>query len=238
MNGLYIVGTPIGNRADMPPRAVDTLRAVDQILAQDTRRTRPLLSAFDIKKPLRSCHGFNEAAISGNLLKRLRGGESMALVTDSGMPAVSDPGARLVTACRQAGIPVHVVPGPSAVTAAVAASGFGGHGFVFAGFAPRKIGARQRCLESWADAALPLVFFESPHRLCRFLKDVDTVLGDRELYIGRELTKKFEQHYWGCASYLLQHFEDHLPRGEFVVVVATSGAGSALRHDSAPLSPV
>ncbi len=220
MSGLFIVGTPIGNRGDMTPRALETLRAVDQILAEDTRRTRPLLSAFDIHKPVRSCHGFNESAILGNVLMRLRDGESMALVTDSGMPAVSDPGARLVTACRQAGIPIHVVPGPSAVTAAIAASGFGGHGFVFAGFAPRKTGARQRCLESWKDAKLPLVFFEAPHRLRQFLTDAAAVLGDRDLYVGRELTKKFEEHYWGSAADLLQHFAKQAPRGEFVVVVA------------------
>lgn len=227
MRGLFIVGTPIGNRADMSPRAIETLRAVDCILAEDTRRTRALMSAFDIHKPLRSCHGFNEAAISDGLLKRLDRGESMALVSDSGMPAVSDPGARLIAACRRAGVPVHVVPGPSAVTAAVAASGFGGHGFVFVGFAPRKSGARQRCLELWAEAPAPLVFFESPHRLCRFLRDVDSVFGDRELYVGRELTKKFEQHYWGRARDLLPHFERHTPRGEFVVIVATRDTENA-----------
>lgn len=222
MKGLFIVGTPIGNREDMSPRAIETLRSVDCVLAEDTRRTRALMSAFDIHKPLLSCHGFNEAAVSGGLLKRLAGGESMALVSDSGMPGVSDPGSRLITACRREGVPVHVVPGPSAVTAAVAASGFGGHGFVFVGFAPRKSGARQRCLNLWANTQAPLVFYESPHRMCRFLSDVESVFGDRELYIGRELTKKFEQHYWGRARDLLAHFQQHAPRGEFVVVLAAS----------------
>lgn len=220
MSGLlYLVGTPIGNLGDMPPRAVETLRAVDEILAEDTRRTRPLLSALDIRKPLRSCHAFNEASILEAVLSRLRGGCVMALVTDSGMPSISDPGSRLVSACRKAGIPIQVVPGPSAVTTAVAASGFGGHGFVFAGFAPRKTGARCRCFQSWLSSDLPLVFFEAPHRIRQFLTDAATAWGEREIYIGRELTKKFEEHYWGSAAMLLEQFNRQAPRGEFVIVV-------------------
>ena len=220
MTGLFIVGTPIGNRGDISPRAVETLQAVDQVLAEDTRRTRALLSALDIHKPVRSCHGFNEATIMDGVLRRLHDGAAMALVSDSGMPAVSDPGARLVTACRNAGIPIRVVPGPSAVTTAVAASGFGGHGFVFAGFAPRKTGARRRCFEAWTESNHPVVFFEAPHRIQQFLTDADTVWGERQLYMGRELTKKFEEHSWGTAADLLRHFSDHPPRGEFVIVAA------------------
>ncbi len=219
MSGLFIVGTPIGNLGDMPPRALETLRAVDAVLAEDTRRTRALLSAFNISKPLFSCHAFNEAKMLDGIIGRLRAGEKIALVTDSGMPAVSDPGARVIRACRNVDIPVRVLPGPSAVTAAIAAAGCGGHGYVFLGFAPRKPGKRRRCFQAWADCALPLVFFESPHRLLQFLADAGECWGERRLYVCRELTKKFEEHYRGTASELTLHFKQQTIRGEFVVVV-------------------
>lgn len=221
--GLYVVGTPIGNMSDISPRALDTLRAAEAILAEDTRHTRKLLSRYDIHTPLISCHRFNEASRSGAVLDRIRGGAVMALVSDSGMPGVSDPGSHVVAACREAGLPVYVVPGPSAVTSAIALSGFGGSGFVFDGFLPHKSGARRRRLEELLAHTLPVVLFESPYRAMKLMTELNDLAPERDIYVGRELTKRFEESLLGKPADILAAFEGKVVKGEWVVVIKPPG---------------
>lgn len=221
--GLYVVGTPIGNLDDLSPRAVATLRSVQAILTEDTRRTRILLDRFGLSTPTISCHKFNEASRIAGVLGRLKQGESMALVTDAGMPGVSDPGSRVVSACRKAGIPVTCIPGPSSVTAAVALSGFAGAGFVFGGFAPRKSGALRKFLQRFADCPVPVVLFESPFRILKVLDEIEAVFGpEREVFLGRELTKKFEETLWGTPAGIRHQFAARTVKGEIVLVIAPS----------------
>lgn len=229
--GLYIVGTPIGNLQDITLRALDTLRDASLILAEDTRQTRKLLDRHGLHTPMLSYHRFNEAARAEEIIARLRGGEAIALVSDSGMPAVSDPGARLVAACHHAGLPVRAIPGPSAVTTAIALAGHPARGFAFAGFLPHKSGARRRELAEWGKAALPVVFFESPYRLLKLLDDVEAVLGPRQLFIGRELTKHFEEHLRGTPSEIRALFAKRAVKGECVVVLAPASQGSEPPND-------
>jgi 16S rRNA (cytidine1402-2'-O)-methyltransferase len=220
--GLYIVGTPIGNLDDLAPRAIQTLREVGGVLSEDTRRTAVLLQRFGIKVPLISCHKFNEAARLGEILQRLEGGAALALVSDSGMPLVSDPGARLVSACHEHGIPVTVIPGPSAVTAAVALAGFGGAGFVFQGFLPRKPGVRARRLAELFALEQPAVVFESPFRIVKLVEEMVRIDAGRRILVGRELTKKFEEYFIGGAGDVLARLGGRTLKGEFVVVIAPS----------------
>lgn len=218
--GLYVVGTPIGNLDDLSPRAVGVLREVQAILTEDTRRTRILLDRFGISTPTVSCHKFNEASRSEGILARIRGGEALALVTDAGMPGVSDPGSRMVAACRKAGVPVTCIPGPSSVTTAVALCGFNGAGFVFGGFAPRKGGALRKFLEQFAACPVPVVLFESPFRILKVLDEIESVLGERELFLGRELTKKFEETVWGTPAEIRAVFQKRTIKGEIVFVIS------------------
>lgn len=219
--GLYVVGTPIGNLSDISQRALDTLCAVTAIFAEDTRQTRKLLARYEIRTPLISCHQFNEAQRSAKVLDRLERGEAVALVTDAGMPGVSDPGARVVAACHRAGYPVLAVPGPSAVTTALALSGLGGGGFMFAGFLPPKSAARRRLLAQWLERAgdLPVVFYESTHRILKFLADLEEIAPDRKVYTGRELTKHFEESVVGTPRELLDHYQTRSVKGEWVVII-------------------
>ena len=191
--GLYIVGTPIGNLEDFSPRAIRTLQEVDVVLAEDTRHTRKLAERFEIGTQLVSCHKFNEASRVERVIEEIKSGKAMAVVSDSGMPAVSDPGSRLVAACQTAGVLVQVIPGPSAVTSAVALSGFGEGGFIFDGFMSNKSAARRTQLGKYAEEKRAVVLFESPHRILKCLDDIATTLGERPVYVGRKLTKKFEQ---------------------------------------------
>ncbi len=220
--GFYVVGTPIGNLDDLSHRAIETLREVNAILTEDTRRTRILLDRFGLKTPTISCHKFNEAARVDGILARLRAGESLALVTDAGMPGVSDPGARMVTACRQAGLPVTCIPGPSSVTTAVALCGFSGAGFVFGGFMPRKSGALRKFLLQFASCEAPVVLFESPYRLLKVLDEIEATLGERPLFVGRELTKKFEETTWGPPAAIRKVYQGRTVKGEIVMVIAPS----------------
>lgn len=218
--GLYLVGTPIGNLEDLTARALATLQGVDLILAEDTRHTLKLLSRYDVHKPLQSSHAHNEARQSEAIVERVRNGAAIALVTDSGMPCISDPGARTVAACRAAGVPVFAVPGPSAVTAALALSGFPADRFVFEGFLPPKAGARARRIEAWAQDDRTIVVFESPYRLLRLLEEIAQALPDRPIFVGRELTKHFEEHLSGTAHEVLQAFEGRTVKGECVVLLS------------------
>ncbi len=222
---LFLVGTPIGNLGDMTERAKETLAGVDVVAAEDTRRTGRLLSRFGIKRPLVSLFEGNEARRTAELLTGLREGKDVALVTDAGMPLISDPGHRLVRACVDEGIDVRVVPGPSAVTAGLAVSGLPSDRFVFEGFLPRKAGDRRERLRSLADEQRTIVVFESPVRLETLLRDVLEEVGDRRVAVARELTKLHEEVVRGRASEVLARIAGAEPKGEVVVVIEGRARG-------------
>ena len=216
MPTLYIVGTPIGNLEDLTPRAARVLAEVSLVAAEDTRVTRRLLSHLGIRPRTTSFHRHNWRDKLDGVLAELDHGD-VALVTDAGMPGISDPGSELVAAAAQAGFKVEVVPGPSAVTAALALSGFPGDAFLFLGFLPRRKKDRQARLREAVASAVPLVLFEAPHRLRATLADLDTVFDDRPLAVCRELTKLHEEVFRGTAAQALEYFDS--PRGEVVLVV-------------------
>jgi len=218
--GLYIVGTPIGNLADISFRALETLKKADLVIAEDTRHTRRLTNRYEITTHLVSCHKFNEVQRAEQIVERIQNGEAVAMVTDSGMPGISDPGARVVALCHEAGAMVTSIPGPAAVTTAVALSGFGEKGFIFAGFLPHKSGGRKRDLLKWMEADLPVVFYESPYRLIKLLDEIEEHMGaERTVFVGRELTKKFEELSTGTAAEIRAQYENRNVKGECVVIV-------------------
>jgi 16S rRNA (cytidine1402-2'-O)-methyltransferase len=222
--GLYVVGTPLGHLGDMTARGIETLKEASLILAEDTRTTRNLLNHFEIKTHCISCHKFNEAQRCDEIIARIRNGEAVAMVTDSGMPCISDPGARVVGACRAAGVMITSAPGPTAVTTALALSGFGGHGFLFAGFLARKSGARRRTLEQCAALPVPVILYESPYRLLKLLEEIETVMGaTRHVFVARELTKKFEELLSGTPVEIRLKFGERTVKGECVVIVDSAG---------------
>lgn len=217
---LFLVGTPIGNLGDIAPRAVDTLAAVDLIAAEDTRRTGRLLAHLDLAdRKLVSFFEGNERERTEELLRRLRDGATVALVTDGGMPTISDPGFRLVRACAAEGIDVRVVPGPSAAIAALAISGLPTDRFVFEGFLPRKAGERRKRWDALAGDPRSVVCFESPRRLVGMLAEALELLGDRPAAVARELTKLHEEVLRGSLSELLARLRDTTLKGEVVVVI-------------------
>jgi len=218
--GLYIVGTPIGNLGDVTLRSLETLKTASLIIAEDTRHTRKLLDRHGIHTPMMSCHKFNEASRTSLVLERIAGGAAVALVTDAGMPAVSDPGSRVVAACREQGFPITAIPGPSAVTTAVALSGFSGGGFHFDGFLPHKSGARRRRLQALAGEEIPVVLFESPYRLIKLLGEIEEVLGPRCVFVARELTKQFEECRVGTPAEIRAAYGNRTVKGELVVIIA------------------
>ncbi len=229
--GVYIVGTPIGNLEDIGTRALATLREANLILAEDTRHTQRLLQRYQIRAPLISCHRFNEASRVPLVVARVKAGAAAALVTNAGMPGISDPGARLAAACRKEGLYLTVIPGPSAVTAAVALSGFGGGGFLCEGFLPRKPGARQRRLREICSQPLPVVFMESPYRWLALLEELNAICPGREIFLAREMTKLHEECVWGTVAGLRDQYAARagssparVIRGELVAVLAPAGA--------------
>ena len=216
---LHVVATPIGNLQDITLRALETLKAVDVIACEDTRKTGKLLSHHGIRRPMVSVHDHNERARTPELIARLRGGESVALVSDGGTPLISDPGWRLVHEAIAAQIPVTWVPGPTALVGGLVLSGLPAERFVFEGFLPPKRGARRKRLEALKEEERTVVLYESPHRLLKTLKEVREVLGDIPVACARELTKMFEEVRRGAVSEVIEHFERHAPRGEFVLVL-------------------
>jgi 16S rRNA (cytidine1402-2'-O)-methyltransferase len=217
-----VVGTPIGNLDDLSPRALEALRGADFIAAEDTRHTGRLLARFEIKTPQISHHKFNEASRLEGLIGRIRGGEVAALVSDAGMPGISDPGERVIARCREEGLPVEVIPGPCAVIHALVASGFPATPFYFGGFLPVKSGRRQKEVETALSRGCTVVYYESPHRLLRTLACFDELDPRRRLCVGRELTKKFEECPVGFPGELLDYFGEKKIKGEITLVVAPS----------------
>lgn len=223
MATLYLVSTPIGNLADLSPRAEETLRSVARILAEDTRRTGILTNRVGSGATLVSLHAHNEAERLSAILGWLGDGEDLALVSDAGTPLVSDPGARVVEAVVAAGHGVVPIPGPSAVLAALAASGLQSGGFTFLGFPDRKGAARGELLERVARASEPVVLFESPHRLVALLEALAGACGaERRVAVARELTKVHEEFVRGTLDEVARYYREHPPKGEVTVVVAAA----------------
>ncbi|HEU4708498.1 MAG TPA: 16S rRNA (cytidine(1402)-2'-O)-methyltransferase [Methylophilaceae bacterium] len=219
---LYVVATPIGNLQDITLRALEVLKAVDLIAAEDTRHTGHLLAHFGIRKKLLAVHEHNETKAAAQLVARLQAGESVALVTDAGTPGISDPGAVAVKSCHEAGIAVVPVPGPSAVITALSVAGTAAPGFVFCGFLPASAAQRKRKLEELKLQDFALVFYEAPHRVEACLHDMVDILGpDRTLVVARELTKTFETLHRGPLGQTLDWLKGdaNQQRGEFVLVV-------------------
>ncbi|NCP02493.1 MAG: 16S rRNA (cytidine(1402)-2'-O)-methyltransferase [Deltaproteobacteria bacterium] len=218
---LYVVATPIGNLEDMTYRAVRVLSEVVLVAAEDTRHSRKLLDHYGIKTRLISCHEHNEKERSAELVARLQQGESIALISDAGTPAIADPGYRLVRAARQAGLEVVCVPGCNAMIAGLSISGLPTDSFAFAGFLPAKKMARRAVIEQLAAAESTQVFYETPHRLLAALIDLREICGpEREIAVGRELTKKHEELFWGSLSMALDHFSAKPVKGELVLMLA------------------
>ena len=217
---LYVVATPIGNLGDITLRALEVLKGVDVVAAEDTRHSGLLLKHFEIKKPFVSYHEHNEAARTAELVERLARGENVALITDAGTPGLSDPGLRLIRECINRELPFTIVPGPSSILTALLGSGFATEKFSFRGFLPVKSGQRERELRIAAEREETTLFLESPYRLLKTLQACSAIMPERQLCIARELTKKFEEFRRGTAAELLAHYEAHPAKGEIVLVVS------------------
>lgn len=232
MGKLYLVGTPIGNLGDMTYRAVETLKQADFICAEDTRVTAKLLNYFDIKKPLVSYHEHNAKAAGRQVVDRILSGESCAIVTDAGMPCISDPGEDLVKLCYQNGIEVNVVPGPSAVVSALAASGLDTSRFTFEGFLSVTKKQRFSHLAQVKDCTSTMIFYEAPHKLIYTLKDMLEYFGDRKISLCRELTKIHEEVFRTTLSEAVDYYTEHSPKGEFVLVIEGAKAEDLLEAET------
>ena len=219
---LYVVGTPIGNRDDITLRALEALKAADVIAAEDTRHSGNLMRHFDIRKPLVSYHEHNEAMRTAELVERLADGETVALITDAGMPGLSDPGARLIRQCIEQELPFTIVPGVSAITTALVGSGFEIERFCYRGFLPVKSGQRERELIAAMERVETTVFFESPYRIMKTLAVCAALMPGRRLCVARELTKKFEEFRRGRGAELLAYYEKHPPKGEITLLIGGS----------------
>jgi 16S rRNA (cytidine1402-2'-O)-methyltransferase len=224
---LYLVGTPIGNLADVSPRARAVLAAVDHLACEDTRHSGLLLQALGLKRPLISFHQHNEVSRLPQLLERLAAGESVAVISDAGLPGLSDPGEALVAAAREQGRSVICIPGPSAITTALVSSGLPCDRFCFEGFLPPRSAQRRQRLEALAAEERTLVLFEAPHRLLALLEDLLAVLGDRPLRVARELTKRHEEQVGPTVSAALAHFRAQRPLGECTLVLGGAPPAAA-----------
>jgi 16S rRNA (cytidine1402-2'-O)-methyltransferase len=216
---LYIVATPIGNLSDFTFRAIEVLKEVDFILCEDTRVSSKLLNHYEINKKLISFNAVSEEHKIAMVIKELEDGKEIALISDAGTPLLSDPGTKLVNEVLKQGLPVASVPGASALTAAISISGIPMSSFIFEGFIPQKKG-RQKLLHSFVDEKRAIVFYESMYRIRKLLEELEQVMPDRLIIICREITKKFEEVLRGKPYELKQHFTEHEPKGEFVVIIA------------------
>ncbi|MEM1486300.1 16S rRNA (cytidine(1402)-2'-O)-methyltransferase [Oscillospiraceae bacterium PP1C4] len=219
MSKLYVVGTPIGNLGDFSPRAVQTLRDCDFIAAEDTRVSLKLLNHFEIKKPLVSYYEHNLRERGQEIIQRILGGESCAVITDAGMPCISDPGEDLIRLCAEHGIPTEAVPGPSAAITALAVSGLVTSRFAFEGFLSVKRTSRFEHLESVKRDTHTLIFYEAPHKLLSTLRDMYEVFGERKITLARELTKLYEEVRRTTLSEAVAYYTENNPKGEFVLVL-------------------
>lgn len=219
---LYVVATPIGNLGDITLRALEVLRDVDLVAAEDTRHSGILLKHYKIDKPFISYHEHNEAMRTAQLVERLAAGEKIALITDAGTPGISDPGSRLIRECIKRKLPFTIIPGPSSILTALVGSGFSMEEFSFRGFLPLKSGRRERELRAASALDETAIFFESPYRLTKTLKACIDIMPDRQLCVARELTKKFEEFRRGTAAELLSHYEARPPKGEIVLLIAAN----------------
>ena len=216
---LFIVATPIGNLQDITLRALDTLKSVDIIAAEDTRQTQKLLAHFKIKKRLVSFHKFSRENKLNQIIGLLKSGKNIALVSDAGTPGISDPGQKLVAAARDNNIKIIPIPGPSAITTILSIAGINADSFLFVGFIPKKKG-RKTFLKELSKVSVPVVLFESPVRVLKTLKDIREYLGERNVIVGRELTKIHEEILSLPVSQMINYFADNQPRGEFVIVIS------------------
>ncbi|HOQ75481.1 MAG TPA: 16S rRNA (cytidine(1402)-2'-O)-methyltransferase [Thermoclostridium sp.] len=222
---LYLVATPIGNLEDITYRAVRILSEADLVAAEDTRRTLKLLNHLQIKKPLISYHDNNRLSRADELVERLKNGENIALVSDAGMPAISDPGEELVSICIQEGIPVTVIPGCTAALSALVVSGLSTKRFAFEGFLPHRRNERIKRLKELSGEERTLIFYEAPHRIRSTLNDMLEVFGERQCALARELTKLHEEVLRGSLPELVSKLETEPPRGEFVIIVSGAVGG-------------
>ena len=227
---LSVVPTPIGNRQDITLRAIEVLKSADLIAAEDTRHSGLLLQHLGIKKPFLSLHGHNESFRCEDVANRIAEGSHVALITDAGMPGISDPGYRLIRTCIDRGLPVSVLPGPSAVLTALVGSGFPCDRFFFGGFLPVKSGRRANELTAAAARKETSIYFESPHRILKTLAALDAVCPGRTICVARELTKTFEEYRRDTPAALIAHFEKHPPKGEITLVIP-SGTASQREQD-------
>ena len=216
---LYLCATPIGNLGDMTPRVVETLRAVDVIAAEDTRNSIRLLNHFDIHTPMTSYHEYNKVEKARKLIEQLQEGKNVALITDAGTPAISDPGEVLVRMCQESGIPVTSLPGPAACITALTLSGLPTRRFCFEGFLPSDKREKREVLEELSRESRTIILYEAPHHLVRTLEELRETLGDRDVTLCRELTKKFESVMPTTFEKALDYYENQEPKGEYVLVI-------------------
>ena len=216
---LYLCATPIGNLGDMTPRAVETLRSVDVIAAEDTRNSIKLLNHFDIHTPMTSYHEYNKVEKAGKLVEQLMAGQNIALITDAGTPAISDPGEVLVKMCQESGVPVTSLPGPAACITALTLSGLPTRRFCFEGFLPSDKKEKREVLEELVRESRTIILYEAPHHLVRTLEELREALGDRDVTLCRELTKRFESVMPTTLDGALEYYKDQEPKGEYVLVL-------------------
>ena len=216
---VVLVPTPIGNLGDITRRAIEVLQEADHIACEDTRHSKPLLNHLEISKPLISMHEHNEAKRAAEIVEMVKAGETIAVITDAGMPGISDPGYRLIQACLEEGVPFEVLPGPSAVITALIGSGFPCHAFRFGGFLSVKSGKRRTALEQVFESGETGIFFESPHRIASTLAILAEIKPEARTCVARELTKKFETYHRGTAAELSSEFEGKKAKGEIVLLV-------------------
>ncbi|HEV2654941.1 MAG TPA: 16S rRNA (cytidine(1402)-2'-O)-methyltransferase [Ktedonobacteraceae bacterium] len=229
---LYLVATPIGNLGDITLRALETLREVDIVASEDTRKTGLLLKHFDIQKPQMAFHEHNEQRAGERIEGLLKQGKSVAVVTDAGTPGISDPGFTLVRRAIQAELPVTMIPGPTAFVMALVLSGLAVHSFTFRGFPPRKSAGRRKFMQVDKDAPHTLVYYESPYRVADFLRDALAVFGDRQAALANDLTKLFEKVERGSLTQLLATLGDAKLKGEYIIVIAGNGKGAKREEEA------
>ncbi|WP_206811352.1 16S rRNA (cytidine(1402)-2'-O)-methyltransferase [Paradesulfitobacterium ferrireducens] len=217
---LYVCATPIGNLKDITLRVLETLREADVIAAEDTRHSGMLLKHYGIDTPLTSYHEHNEKGKARELVDRLKEGQSVALISDAGMPGISDPGYEVIRLCREQGVKVDVLPGPNAALTALVLSGMPASNFLFYGFLPAQAGPRRRALEDLAELSFTLIFYEAPHRLLAALTEMEKIMGTREARVVRELTKLHQSVHAGTLPELIAEFEQNPPRGECCIILA------------------